>query len=123
VIDARRGEVFAGIYRLDPDGAAVTPLVDDRVVSPTELDAAIAAAAAGAPAVVFGDGLARVPGLTFARPLDGARATPSAASIARLAAAGRAVDGLRSGPVYLRQAEAEIKFPPGSPVPGTFSKK
>lgn len=132
VIDARRREVFAGFYALD--GAAAEgrgrprALADERVLPPDELAetvAAVANSAPGAPgqvvllgdaASIYPDALARA-----GRVLAGARRTPSAASVGVIAAAGPRDDALLTGsPVYIRPAEAEIKFPDGNPG-GTFS--
>jgi tRNA threonylcarbamoyladenosine biosynthesis protein TsaB len=116
LIDARRGELFAGFYRADD--VAVTAVGDDRVVAPADLAAAIAAVGPGvSPVALCGDGASLVADLGVGQPLA-ARLTPSARSIAALAAAGRASDGLHAGPTYLRPAEAELKFPPGAPPPG-----
>jgi tRNA threonylcarbamoyladenosine biosynthesis protein TsaB len=132
LIDARRSEVFAGFYRVG-QGVA-TALAEERVLAPGALAAVIdeVARAAGARRVIaVGDGLdvyadviagARVgtPGGTIER-VTGARATPSATAIARLAMSGSMPDVAATGaPVYIRPSEAEIKFPDGNPG-GTFS--
>jgi hypothetical protein len=45
----------------------------------------------------------------------GARATPSARSVGRLAALGDRADALKLGtPIYIRPSEAEVKFPDGN---------
>jgi tRNA threonylcarbamoyladenosine biosynthesis protein TsaB len=102
VVDARRGEVFAGFYRVH--GELVVSVADERVVAAADLPAIAAGIAAGTPVA---------PGAITA--------TPSARSIARLVLAGERRDELRAGtPVYLRQAAAETVFPagnPGGPIP------
>ena len=119
VLDARRGEVFAGFYRAD--GGRVIALAEEQVVPAADLAARIAevrgAASLGA-TLLAGDALA-VHGDALAAagtPVAGARATPSASSVAQLAIAGDRVDALRAGtPVYIRPSEAEVKFPDGNP--------
>jgi tRNA threonylcarbamoyladenosine biosynthesis protein TsaB len=101
VLDARRGEIYAGAFTKD---GAVGP---ERVMAPGEL----AAFAAGARCVV-GD----FPAL----PME--PRTPSAADVARLALAGSRSDVLVTGvPAYIRLAEAEIMYPDG--VPGALRKR
>ncbi len=97
VLDARRGELFAGAFMKD---GAVGP---ERVLKPDEL----AAFATGA----------RCVGDIFDPPR-----TPSAVSVARLALAGSRADVLVTGaPAYLRLADAEIMYPDG--VPGALRKR
>jgi tRNA threonylcarbamoyladenosine biosynthesis protein TsaB len=123
VLDARRGEVFAGCFR---HGVALAP---ERVMAPAELGpwvAALARAAAPAlspPALSFaGDALdahhdALAP-LAVLGPWLTVR-TPSGCAVARLALAGARVDITRDGaPVYIRPSEAEVKYPDG--VPGAL---
>ena len=119
VLDARRGEVFAGFFRAEGD--RVIALAEEQVVPAAALAARVAevrgAASLGA-TLLAGDALA-VHGDALAAagaPLAGARATPSASSVAHLAIAGERVDALRAGtPVYIRPSEAEVKFPDGNP--------
>jgi tRNA threonylcarbamoyladenosine biosynthesis protein TsaB len=123
VLDARRGEVFAGCYR---HGVALAP---ERVMAPAELEpwvVALARAAAPAlspPAVSFaGDALeahrdALAP-LAVHGPWLTVR-TPSGCAVARLALAGARADITRDGaPAYIRPSEAEVKYPDG--VPGAL---
>lgn len=116
--DARRGEVFAGLYR--KDGDLVAPLAEDRLLEPGGFEAWLAAHAGGRPAVLLGD-----PALAAAvgRAGAGGRATPSAAAVAALAAGGRGLDGRTAGPAYLRPAEVELKFPDGIAPGGSFVPK
>jgi tRNA threonylcarbamoyladenosine biosynthesis protein TsaB len=102
VLDARRGEIYAGAFRLE--GERVIAIADERVMAPAEL----ATFAAGAR--VVGDFAAEPP------------TTPTAAAIVRLALAGARADELVSGaPSYIRRAEAEIRYPDG--VPGALRKR
>lgn len=119
IYDARRGEVFAGFYR--GDGGTVAPLAEERVIAAGSLADAIATVRAADPALralVLGEGLAQHGDQVSARcaVLTGARATPSATSVGRLALSGQRTDELRAGtPVYIRPSEAEAKFPAGNP--------
>jgi tRNA threonylcarbamoyladenosine biosynthesis protein TsaB len=109
VLDARRGELYAGIFAREGD--ALVAVGDERVLAPADL----AAFAAGAPCI--GDAGAAYPDLpgTWDR-------TPSGADVARLALAGARADVLVAGaPAYLRKAEAEIMYPDG--VPGALRER
>lgn len=129
VLDARRGELFAGFYRAPVGGGAPRAVAPERVMPPGELAAAIMALAppdGGVAVAVAGDALvAHVAGLANlpmnVHRLSG-RATPPAAGVAALAAAGDRADGLAHGaPAYLRPAEAEVMYPDG--VPGALRKR
>lgn len=119
LLDARRDEVFAGLYRAA--GGGVTAVAPDAVIPIAGVAAAVADALArtgSTRAILLGDGLdSHGAALASAgEVVAGARSTPSARSIARLAALGEHVDALRSGtPVYIRPSEAEVKFPDGNP--------
>ena len=105
VLDARRGEVFVGLYR---DGVLVG---DERVIAPTALPEADA---------YVGDALAAYPVLA---PLASrwTHATPTGAAVAQLALAGARVDVLVGGvPTYIRASEAELRYPDG--IPGALRK-
>lgn len=103
VLDARKGEIFAGTF--DKHGVAVTALSPERVLAP-------AALAVPEGALVVGD----VPALCAHA------ATPSGIAVARLALAGSRVDVLVGGaPTYIRASEAEIRYPDG--VPGALRKR
>lgn len=129
LMDARRGEVFAGFYRV-AQGAAQA-LASERVLAPEALSDAIAEVARAARAtriLALGDGLdayADVLAVALRGQIErvpGARATPSAVAVARLAMSGGVPDVAATGaPVYIRPSEAEIKFPDGNPG-GTFSR-
>ena len=113
VLDARRGEVYAGAYQLQGD--AIVLVGEERVLPPREL-ATFAPAGArftGDASVAYPD-LALLPG-TWQR-------TPSGVSVAKLAIAGARVDILVSGaPTYIRPSEAEVRYPDG--VPGALRKR
>jgi len=121
-LDARRGELYAGFYRLDGD--TVRSIAPERVIAPGELDAAITALRGDGPAVVAGDAL-RVHALVVATPvvaLPDLRATPSGTAVAHLAMTGDRRDALTDGaPQYIRPAEAELKYPDG--VPGALRRR
>jgi len=141
LLDARKGEVYAGFYRVR---AGVPEAAAPEVVLPPELLAARtgeagaargpaagpargAETAAGATqALGFGEGYERHRAILGGglSELEGAPATPAAAAVARLAAPrllGAAFD-LQAlfalEPRYLRPSEAEVKFPNGLPVAG-----
>jgi tRNA threonylcarbamoyladenosine biosynthesis protein TsaB len=117
VLDARRGEIYAGFYRRA--GSVVTAVAAERVIPPAELPALIAAAGDG-DARIGGDALAIYPDELAAVPpavrRTTARTIPSAMSVARLALAGDRSDALAHGaPAYIRPSEAEVKYPDGVP--------
>lgn len=101
VLDARRGEIFAGVYQ---DGILVG---EERVLAPADLPKADR---------YVGDARSIFPDLSWTD------ATPSALSVARLALAGARVDVLVGGaPTYIRPSEAEVKYPNG--VPGALKQR
>ena len=113
VIDARRGEVYAGAYRQAETGVILVG--EERVLAPS------AVASFAPPTARFvGDAADAYPELAA---LPGSwRQTPSGAAVAKLAIAGARVDVLVSGvPSYIRPSEAEVKYPDG--VPGALRKK
>lgn len=120
-LDARRGELYAGLYRVDGRGA-LAAAAPERVLPPGALAAAIAAARRpGEPVVVVGDALAAHRDALAALG-DGvvaataARATPAAAAVGQLALAGERADALAHGaPAYVRPSEAEVLYPDGIP--------
>lgn len=116
VMDARRGEVFVGAYRVAADGR-VTALAPDQVAMPDQLPE-IARSLGVTDPIMCGDGAA-----LYAEPasLTGtvardARITPSAASVGKIAQTGERADVTAgTAPVYIRPSEAEVKFPDGNP--------
>lgn len=103
VLDARKGEVFSGVFQ--KTGGIVEPLGPERVHAPGDLviphGAFVVGDVAGTCAHV---------------------ATPTGAAVARLALAGARVDVLVGGaPTYIRASEAEIRYPDG--VPGALRKR
>jgi tRNA threonylcarbamoyladenosine biosynthesis protein TsaB len=117
VLDARRSEIFAGFY--DRELRARTA---EQVMAPDALAAAIDRVRTPDEAIALaGDALAVYPALAALGAVPGARATPAAAAVARLALAGERTDVLGHGaPVYIRPSEAEVKYPDG--VPGALRK-
>ena len=118
LLDARKGEVYAGYYRADGEG--VTAVRPEEAIAPE----AVAARIAGlGPALAFGDGYgayreAVQDDLPF---LESAPSTPSGEAVGRLAAAGLARASFDDQalfalePHYVRKSEAEVKFPNGIP--------
>lgn len=130
LLDARKGEVYAGFYRAGAGG--VVQVLPEEALPPAALAERVAALRTGhagqppqvsGPALGFGEGHAAYRELLspLLPPLDGAPATPSAGAVGLLAAA-----RLRSAtfddlalfalePHYVRKSEAEVKFPHGIP--------
>jgi tRNA threonylcarbamoyladenosine biosynthesis protein TsaB len=125
VLDARRGEVFAGCYAPSADAGRPDALVlvgDERVLAPGEL-APWVASLAGERLVSFaGDALTAHPELLAPLADRWHSTTPSGSSVAHLALAGARVDVLVTGaPTYIRPSEAEVMYPDG--VPGALRKR
>jgi tRNA threonylcarbamoyladenosine biosynthesis protein TsaB len=126
VLDARRGEIYAGFYRRSA-ARVVEAVAPERVLPPEDLAAAIAAIAPSATAVLGGDALEVYGAALAALPAGVTRATdartsPSAIAIARLALAGDRSDVLgHASPAYIRPSEAEVKYPDG--VPGALKNR
>jgi tRNA threonylcarbamoyladenosine biosynthesis protein TsaB len=113
VLDARRGEIYAGAYRIDNGVLALVG--EERVLAPSAL---VAFAPAGARFV--GDAAAAYPELAQLRGTWDQR--PTGAAVAKLAIAGARVDVLVTGaPTYIRPSEAEVRYPDG--VPGALRKR
>jgi tRNA threonylcarbamoyladenosine biosynthesis protein TsaB len=109
VLDARRGEVYAGCF--DRLLAALAP---ERVLPPTQLAAFVSEICGDRRTVFVGD----------CPPLASAwrSATPSALGVIELALAGARTDVLVAGaPAYIRPSEAEVRYPDG--VPGALRKR
>jgi len=120
VLDARRGEVFAGCYRGGAADRYPHELVgEERLLAPSELHAW--AESQLVDVLFIGDALDKYPELA---PLTDrwTVATPPAMHVALLATKGARVDVLTSGaPSYIRASEAEIRYPDG--VPGALRKR
>ena len=113
VLDARRGEVYAGAYAIGNGGP--TLVGEERVLPPGEL-----AAFAPAGARFVGDAAGAYPELAQLPGTWGQ--TPSGSAVAIIAQGGARVDVLVSGaPTYIRPSEAEVKYPDG--VPGALRKR
>lgn len=123
LLDARKGEVYAGFYR--SVGGAVELLQPEAALPPDALVERLRtlSAASGAKPLCFGEGYD-----AFADRLAGAVdrhsttvSTPPAAGVALVAAprlAGAAFDAqvlFSLEPHYVRASEAEVKFPQGLP--------
>lgn len=117
LLDARKGEIYAGFYRVE--GGSVRAVEPEEALSPADL----LARAAGLPgtALAFGEGYAAHAGALegrlarLATPVE----TPPATAVAAIAAcrlAGASFDAqslFALEPHYVRKSEAEVKFPHG----------
>jgi tRNA threonylcarbamoyladenosine biosynthesis protein TsaB len=115
-LDARRGELFAGLFR---EGALLAP---ERVIAPAELAAWVAEL--GAPEACFAGDALDAHRATLSPLADRwlTTRTPSGCAVARLALAGPRVDiTLGGAPTYIRLSEAEVKYPDG--VPGALRRR
>ena len=120
VLDARRGELYAGLFAPD-----LTPLAPERVLSPAALATEITnlttvqctvVRLVGDALDVYRTELAGI-GTAMAEPR-----TPGAVEVAALALAGSREDVLGTGaPTYIRPSEAEVMYPDG--VPGALRKR
>jgi tRNA threonylcarbamoyladenosine biosynthesis protein TsaB len=109
VLDARRGEIYAGCY--DRDLVALAP---ERVMSPGELTTWVVQVVGARTVMHVGN----------VEPLGTPwlQATPSATAVVELALAGARANVLVDGaPKYIRPSEAELKYPDG--VPGALRKR
>jgi tRNA threonylcarbamoyladenosine biosynthesis protein TsaB len=118
LLDARKGEVYAGFYRAV--GGGVEAVRPEEAIAPDGVASRIEGLGK---AFGFGEGFAAhaaVLGPLLPR-LDGAPDTPSGDAVGRLAAPrleaapfdDRALFALE--PHYVRKSEAEVKFPNGIP--------
>ncbi|MBI5380039.1 MAG: tRNA (adenosine(37)-N6)-threonylcarbamoyltransferase complex dimerization subunit type 1 TsaB [Nitrospirae bacterium] len=113
ILDAKQGEVYAAIYRYNPDGKLDT-LLGERVITPRDLAASIRG-----PVTFLGEGAERygpllrqmLPHAEFAH---SAARYPSAAQVGilglALLARGGGVQPEALRPRYLRRAEAEVQW-------------
>jgi tRNA threonylcarbamoyladenosine biosynthesis protein TsaB len=117
VLDARRGEVYAGAYRRD--GARTALVGQERVLAPRDLTSLVESRTedtryTGDARTVYPVELGELPGTWDV--------TPTGLAVAALALAGAHVDVLVGGaPSYIRPSEAEVKYPDG--VPGALRKR
>jgi tRNA threonylcarbamoyladenosine biosynthesis protein TsaB len=123
LLDARKGEVYAGFYRVRRGG--IVELADDAALPPARVAERVRAVSGGR-AAGFGEGYdayASVlePGLPR---LETEVRTPPAAAVAALVAEtllGASYDAkalFALEPHYVRPSEAELKFPKGIPPAG-----
>jgi tRNA threonylcarbamoyladenosine biosynthesis protein TsaB len=124
LLDARKGEVYAGFYRLA--GSELESVEPEAALSPQALlERAAGLSLSGRAPAAFGEGYEAWRSVLEGRlpRLDTEVATPPAHAVARLAAArlaGAAYDPpalYALEPHYIRLSEAEVKFPDGL-VPG-----
>jgi tRNA threonylcarbamoyladenosine biosynthesis protein TsaB len=105
VLDARKGEVYASLYRWDGEG--MRREWDDLALAPEAL-----AARLGEPVILVGDGAALVRS-PHARALPSPRRLPSPACVGALGVErlrrGQTVAAAALEPIYLRPSEAELK--------------
>jgi tRNA threonylcarbamoyladenosine biosynthesis protein TsaB len=119
LLDARKGEVYAGFYRAR--GGCAVSAAPEAALAPTVLALRLAELAlAGERPVALGEGLLAYPEPFAAVPrLAGEPAAPSALAVARLCApelTGAEQDPQRLyalEPHYVRASEAEVKYPHG----------
>lgn len=123
VLDARRGEVFAGCYQATTARDPLTLVDTERVLAPAELAPWVTQLANGRPVAYAGDAIdAHAEVLAPLADTWMPPRTPSGASVAQLALAGSRTDVLTGGaPTYIRLAEAEVKYPDG--VPGALRRR
>jgi tRNA threonylcarbamoyladenosine biosynthesis protein TsaB len=121
LLDARRGEVYAGEF--DRSGGLPTPVGEEAVETATSLAARLSPGARLAgelPARLLEQ--LREAGRSDLEPLEPLESQPRALAVAALGAAalaaGGAVDAAALAPRYLRRAEAEEKRLAASPRPG-----
>jgi len=108
VLDARKGEVYAGTYRREDD--RTVPIDSERVLAPDTLVPDVGSR-------IVGDFVEAWEGHDVVYPI-----TPSGKAVALLALEGARVDVLVAGaPTYIRPSEAEVKYPDG--VPGALKQR
>ena len=112
VLDARKGEVYASLFRWTDEGFRRE--WDYLALAPADLARRLTE-----PVILCGDGVARIES-PLARPAPAARRLPSPACVAQLGqamlAAGKGVAAADLAPLYLRPSEAELRRRRGLPV-------
>ena len=128
VLDARKNEVYAGLYEwIDLPALRFRLVGEERVLPPADLGGwfeSLTQLVGGPKPESVGDALASYPeALAEWKPYwDEAMTTPSGAAVALLALAGARVDVVTGGaPTYIRKAEAEVMYPDG--VPGALRRR
>lgn len=125
MVDARRGDVFGGLYRKGPNG--LEALLEPQLAAATEWAERVAARAGSEPVAFIGDGAAQNPAAVADRwPCGHFEPTMHllrAASVARIGARrlaeGRVDDPLTLLPEYLRAPSAVPNWQPMCPPGGT----
>jgi tRNA threonylcarbamoyladenosine biosynthesis protein TsaB len=100
MLDARRGQVYCGAYRLSPDGGEIEALVSGGVRTEDEFDAALAGALSASAANA--EAIRRV------RDEDEPQSAAKALKWAK--AFGEPVGYAKLEPIYMRKAEAQRKL-------------
>ena len=117
VLDARKGEVYAGCF-----DSAARPLSEERVLAPGAVADFVRGVVGDRVAGYVGDAITAYPDVFTPLAERWLVTTPSGVAVARLALAGTRVDVTTSGsPTYIRPSEAEVKYPDG--VPGALPRK
>jgi tRNA threonylcarbamoyladenosine biosynthesis protein TsaB len=121
-LDARKGEVYAGCYRVGAE-PELSLIGEERVLAPAALAAWVAEVGSDPHTHYVGDALAAYRDVLSSLadhwlPV----ATPSGVAVASVALSGTRVDVVTGGaPTYIRKAEAEVMYPDG--VPGALPRR
>jgi len=112
IIDAKKNEVYVGAFRIDSPTAPPRALCPERCMPPAQVASFIAdlenPAILGTGALAYPDVIAPLGEL-----LTGARATPSALAVARIAQTANEAAVLATAvPTYIRLSDAELKWSP-----------
>jgi tRNA threonylcarbamoyladenosine biosynthesis protein TsaB len=109
VLDAKKGEVFAGLYRVGHDGAPEAHTAD-RVLAPAAMAELLADLD---DPLLLGTGVTAYPTeiASLGELAADVRSTPSAEAVARIAlTANEAANLATAAPTYVRLSEAELKW-------------